>query len=218
MHLWPQLQVESVRHTSKYITLPGLSSLGTVMEQGFLIILAVLQYDLSVCSWPYPWPAVWPEIPFRNCLRDKLQGSGKVGCTLVGQTIVMRSFGNWWQRCVVIVTGEGNNLPIWMLQSQTHLVIDCVEFCEQNTINGMRLATGGQVQQALIEFRQLIHCIIAYKSLSHKEHQFRFIQADEIAESPHERLIVLHTSCTIFQHFRTRMSNYSMQAVRHSAL
>ena len=77
-----------------------------------------------------------------------------------------------------------------------YLVIDCVKFGQEDAIDSMRLAGGGQIQQPLIELRQLIHGIIADQSFSNKEHQLWVVSADQITERSHERLVVLHAACT----------------------
>mmetsp|Transcript_25438 Transcript_25438/g.55231 ORF Transcript_25438/g.55231 Transcript_25438/m.55231 type:complete len:328 (+) Transcript_25438:710-1693(+) len=59
---------------------------------------------------------------------------------------------------------------------------------------------GGQVIEGSVELDQLIHCVIADQRLANKEHEVGLVDVDEVAEGAHERLVVLHASCSVHQH------------------
>ena len=77
----------------------------------------------------------------------------------------------------------------------TCLVINGVHLCQHQPLNHLGSWGPGKVCKSLVELGELIHCIIAHKSLAHKQGQVWLIQVDQIAQSPHQWLVVLHASC-----------------------
>mmetsp|Transcript_12926 Transcript_12926/g.33195 ORF Transcript_12926/g.33195 Transcript_12926/m.33195 type:complete len:352 (-) Transcript_12926:1046-2101(-) len=85
--------------------------------------------------------------------------------------------------------------------SGTHLVVDGVKLGEHNTVNGPRARILGicQVSQALIELGELIDCIVSNECLTNKKHQLGLVQADEMRESTHQRVVILHAAGGVHQ-------------------
>ena len=52
-----------------------------------------------------------------------------------------------------------------------YLVVDGVKLGEEDPVDGARAALLRVVHESLVEVQQLIHCLIAHKSLTHKQHQ-----------------------------------------------
>lgn len=62
----------------------------------------------------------------------------------------------------------------------THLIINSVKLGEEDTINNLRVITGGMVSQSTVELHQLVHRLIPYQSLTHKQCQVWLIHQDQL--------------------------------------
>ena len=68
-----------------------------------------------------------------------------------------------------------------------HLVVNGVKLGKEDSVNGAGSALLGVVQQGLVEAGQLIHCLIAHQSLTHKQDKVRGVHSNQLPGEGGER-------------------------------
>lgn len=84
-------------------------------------------------------------------------------------------------------------------QGSSDLIINRIELRQQNSIDFWLKSLSRFLLKCLVELGDLIHCIIACKSLTNEDHKVRFVHLDQSCEFLHEGSVVLHAACGVDQ-------------------
>lgn len=86
------------------------------------------------------------------------------------------------------------------VESGADLIVHSIKLCQDNSVDRPRIVfVVGEVDQGLVELRQLINRVISNESFSYEKHNFRFVNMDQLGQLSHQTLIALHPSGSVDQ-------------------
>ena len=87
------------------------------------------------------------------------------------------------------------------VESSSNFIIDSIKLGHDNSVNDSWVVVlNGKVNQALVEFSQLIDGVITHKSFTNKKNCVWFVNVDKLCKCFHQGFVALHSSSCINQH------------------